>query len=588
MKTWNWLTSRLNTNSFRIDDWLYPSAASRGLSGFLCNVFGVALAGLLFTAVELGAQETIATEVVMLSSDSPAAEVEFGIGIALDGDTMVVGARGEAGGGAVYIYGRNEGGAENWGLVKRLVSEDAAEGDRFGGAVALSEDLLAVGATGDDDINPSVAPGTTKLDASGSVYLFERDSGGPNEWGQVAKLVASNGEIFENFGFSVSLSGNLLAVGSWTEEVVVGSGETQTQRIGVDSGSSYVFERNPDTGAWTEQVFIDSPRGPLNTTGVLSDNYARRVAISGENFVVGASEEDANDGDQGSAYVYSRNEGGPNQWGLVITLRASDGARFDRFGRSIAIDGDTIVVGATGDDDRGAGSGTAFVFERSDGQWMETAKLSAGDGTGFEKFGEAVAIDGNTIVVGAPDEDERGSKAGALYVFQRGETGQWQQAAKITSSDGVADDRFGLVVDVEGLSAIGAAPKRDGAGEDSGVAFLYRLGGEPVGGYKDIFIGGPDLGGGWHFSEWFGFYNVNFFEPWIFHLEHVWMFVTAESTLESMFLYDLSSEGWFFTDSTQYPNMFSFARSAWVFYFKETAGPRSFVDLGTGEFFDLE
>ena len=278
--------------------------------------------------------------------------------------------------------------------------------------------------------------------------------------------------------------------------------------------------------------------------------------------------------------------------GLVTTLRASDGQRFDRFGRSVAIDGDTIVVGATGDDDLGSGSGTAFVFERSDGQWMETAKLTASDGTGFEKFGEAVAIDGDTIVVGAPDEDGRGSKAGALYVFQRGESGTWQQVAKITASSGAAEDRFGLIVDIDGLSAIGAAPERDGAGEDSGVALLYRLGGEPAGAYEDIFSGGPDLGGGWHFSEWFGFYNVNFYEPWVFHLEHVWMFVTTESTTEStpesMFLYDLSSEGWFFTDSTQYPNMFSFARSAWVFYFKETAGPRNFVDLGSGEFFDLE
>ena len=304
--------------------------------------------------------------------------------------------------------------------------------------------------------------------------------------------------------------------------------------------------------------------------------------------IVGASEEEANDPDQGSVYVYERDVVGSGQWDEVGVLRASDGRRFDRFGRSVAIDGDTIVVGATGDDDAGLGAGTAFVFERVDGQWLETGKLVAGDGTGFEKFGEKVAINGDTIVVGAPDEDENGAKAGAIYIFQRNEGGLWQQVAKITAGDGVADDRFGLTVAVDGLSAIGAAPQRDGAGEDSGVAILYQLGGEPAGEYEDIFSGGPDLGGGWHFSDWFGFYNVNFYEPWLFHLEHVWMFVTPESTPESMFLYDLSSEGWFFTDVTQYPNLFSFGRSAWVFYFQETAGPRNFVDLGTGEFFDLE
>ena len=95
------------------------------------------------------------------------------------------------------------------------------------------------------------------------------------------------------------------------------------------------------------------------------------MALSGDTLLVSASEEDVNDADQGSVYVYERNAGGPNQWDEVAVLRAGDGRTFDRFGRSVAIDGDTIVIGATGDDDAGLGSGSAFVFQRIEGQWVE-------------------------------------------------------------------------------------------------------------------------------------------------------------------------------------------------------------------------
>ena len=556
--------------------------------GFCSVLFqGFGMVGIFVTSAH--AQSQVVTEAARPTPSASAAQAEFGFSVAIDGDTMAVGARGDGGAGAVYFFERNEGGSEQWGLTQRLVSDDVAEGDRFGQTLALQGDVLAVGAPGDDDINPSTAPGFNSVDASGSVYIFERNAGGLGQWGQVGKLVASNGDIFENFGYSLSLSSNILAVGQWREEKQAGSGgNAPSVRSGTDSGTAYLFEFDSASGKWIEVAFFESPRNPVATDAALFDNYARTLAISGNTLIVGASEEEANDPDQGTVYVYERDAAGSGQWNEAGVLRASDGRQFDRFGRSVAIDGDTIVVGATGDDDAGSGAGTAFVFERVDGQWLETGKLVAGDGTGFEKFGEKVAINGDTIVVGAPDEDENGAKAGAIYIFQRNEGGLWQQVAKITAGDGVADDRFGLAVAVEGISAIGAAPQRDGAGEDSGVAILYQLGGESADGYEDIFNGGPDLGGGWHFSEWFGFYNVNFFPAWLFHLEHVWMFVTPESAANSVFLYDLSSEGWFFTDSTQYPNMFSFDRNAWVFYFEETAGPRNFVDLGTGEFFDLE
>ncbi len=100
------------------------------------------------------------------------------------------------------------------------------------------------------------------------------------------------------------------------------------------------------------------------------------------------------------------------------------------------------------------------------------------------------------------------------------------------------------------------------------------------------FEDAEELGEGWFSSTWFGAFNLNF-SPWIFHAEHSWMFVSDGSTAESVFLFDLSSESWFFTGDATYPNLYSFGRNSWVFYFVGTSGPRNFVDLVSGEFFDM-
>ena len=193
---------------------------------------------------------------------------------------------------------------------------------------------------------------------------------------------------------------------------------------------------------------------------------------------------------RGSVYVYERNIGGPNQWGTAAVLRAGDGRQFDRLGRSVAIDDDTIVVGATGDDDIGLGSGSAFVFQRIDGQWVESVKLLAGDGVGFERFGEMVAIDGDTIIVGAPDEDEKRGKIRRHLCISKGcrrTRPEWGQAAKITTADAVADDRFGLAGALDGTSLVTGVFQKDDNGLDSGAGYVFELGGEPSSGYEDIF-----------------------------------------------------------------------------------------------------
>ncbi len=317
-------------------------------------------------------------------------DIAFGRSVAISGDTVVVGARGnhDAGtlSGSAYVFERNQGGLNNWGERKKLTASDAAAGDQFGHSVAISGDTILVGAWHDDA--PCPFPLCTN---SGSAYVFQRNQGGPSNWGEVKKLIASDGGSHSNFGFSVAGSGDTAVVGG---------------------RAAYVFERH---------------LGGLNNWGELKNlrQFGRfSVAISGDTLVLG----DENDGtcpsvacESGSAYVYQRSQGGPNNWGEVKKLTASDAGAGDFFGISVAISGDTAVVGAWQDDDAcpsdpSCGSGSAYVFERNQGgpnNWGEFQKLTASDAAAGDLFGFSVATTGDTILVGAWQDDDDGS----AYVF---------------------------------------------------------------------------------------------------------------------------------------------------------------------------
>ena len=167
--------------------------------------------------------------------------------------------------------------------------------------------------------------------------------------------------------------------------------------------------------------------------------------------------------------------------GLALTLNeaqellASDGAADDAFGYSVAVDGDTAVIGAVQDDDNGSNSGSAYVYTRSGTTWSQQAKLTASDGAADDWFGTSVAVDGDTAVVGAYWDDDNGSKSGSAYVYTRSGT-TWSQQNKLTASDGAADDRFGGRVAVNGDTAVIGAMWHDDNGSNSGSAYVFALG----------------------------------------------------------------------------------------------------------------
>ncbi len=209
--------------------------------------------------------------------------------------------------------------------------------------------------------------------------------------------------------------------------------------------------------------------------GAGDDRFGASVALSGELLLVGSVRDDDKGTDSGSAYLYTRNGA---SWTLTQKLTASDGAAGDHFGVSVAIQGYTLVVGSYNDDDFGADSGAAYVFQWNGATWVQVAKLRASDGAGGDLFGGSVALDGDYIVVGAPKEDAKGTSSGSAYVFVRSSGYIWTQQAKLTASDGASNDTLGYSSSISGDTILlGAAYKNTGAGSYAGSAYVFTRSG---------------------------------------------------------------------------------------------------------------
>ena len=450
---------------------------------------GAATAGL--TSAEWGQISTqlpVPMQAVKLAADDAQISDFFGSAVAVDGDIFVVGALGEAGGpgdplwhaGAAYVFERNQGGPGNWGQVAKLTAGDPGFMDEFGHSVAVSGDTIAIGTPFENG-----GDGHPLLDA-GAVYIFERDQGGPGNWGQVIKLMAGDPGEEDDFGRTISLNGDTLVVGSPGEDG--GPGDPMSY-----IGAVYVFERDeggPDN--WGQVIKL------LPGDAQPGDGFGNAVAVSGDTLVAGSPTERGGPGDPlpwaGAAYVFERNQGGAGNWGEVAKLTASDAQPNDRLGSALAVDGDTIVVSAPfeegGPGDPLFVAGAAYVYERDQGgpgNWGEVTKLVAADPDEHDFFGSQVAVLGDLIVSGTPYESGGPGdpllRAGAAYVFERDQAGNWGQVGKLTADDAQAEDIFGsdVAIGSEGLIFVGAL---DGDAEgpppvtDSGAAYIFDLAAE--------------------------------------------------------------------------------------------------------------
>jgi hypothetical protein len=264
-------------------------------------------------------------------------------------------------------------------------------------------------------------------------------------WAQKARFTGA-GNTNDALGWDVDVSGDTMVAGTF--------------RFG---GPVYVYTRNG--ASWAQQAVLTQPDGATD------DFFGQSVAISGDTIVVGSYFHDPVLGgatlyDAGAAYVYRRSG---TTWNLEQKLLASDAATTDLFGWSVDVQGDTVLVGADGRDTPTLNAGAAYVFTRTGATWTQQAELVAGNGVADDRFGYAVALDGSTAVVGAPQHIATG---GAAYVFVRA-FGVWSQQAFLQASGTSPDDLFGSAVSVAGDLAVVGSWAHDGPAADSGAAYLY-------------------------------------------------------------------------------------------------------------------
>jgi hypothetical protein len=381
-----------------------------------------------------------------------------------------------------------------------LKALNAGEVDQFGSTVAIDGDTLVIGAPYEDADTEDPYLGFNEHDY-GAVYVFVRDDAG--SWSQQAYLRASNPDEEDLFGASVAISGNTLVVGAVGEAGDVNSDGSSigSNNNRQNAGAVYVFTRTGST--WTQQAYLKS-LSILSVGGM----FGRSVAIEGDTVAVGAPFEgpDLFSIGEGAVHLFTRDIN--SIWSPHSTLKASNAAGdVDAFGGDVAISGHTIVVGASDEDgsylstaanpnEQSSGAGAAYVFVQNSAttSWSQQAYLKASNAAGSDQFGFAVDIDGDSIVVGAIDEDgsaasdgtlngsdENTYSAGAAYVFKR-VGGSWHQQAYLKAEDAEESDKFGTSVAISNnaiiVGAYAHANFADNTDTSSGAAYLFVRNGQ--------------------------------------------------------------------------------------------------------------
>jgi len=405
---------------------MHALTSGRARAAFACALF-VLLIGMVFAqpAAAKPTPEGYTQTTQLLAPDAAQAD-GFGYSVALDTATALVGAYqndvAAVDAGAAYVY---ENTAEGWSGGTALRPVEIGYDDRFGQAVGVSGDRLIVGAPRDDDLGTDC----------GAAYVYERTAEG---WTLDAKLLPTGGISFGRVGAAVDIDGD----------------------TAIMAGGRKVYVYVCTAEGWGLQATLTSPTG-------VYDYFGCSIAISGDTVVAGAHGFDSIY-NQGRAYVFAR-EGGV--WSLQATLAASDGEANDQFGFGVALDGDTALIGAWGDDDAGSSAGAAYAFERVGATWTQAAKLVPPDADAYDYIGYHVSIDGDIAAVSAHYDADGGYDAGATHVFDR--TAGWERVAKLLADDAAAGDLFGNPSVSAGRVLVGAYGS-DAAAPDAGAAYIFE------------------------------------------------------------------------------------------------------------------
>lgn len=376
---------------------------------------------------------------------------EFGWPVAIDGDYLVIGSglEGENSNrtGAAYVFQKIK---DMWVEIKKLTASDGANADNFGTAVAINDETIIVGARSHDPAG---------IDSAGAAYVFERNYGGVNNWGQAKKLVASSQSDDAFFGFAVDIHDDTIVVGAtrafsgdgaafafdrnfggdenWGETAVLFSTGREhgyrTDDVGrkvsvygniIIVSELYMPDNSTITGAVTVFRRVNEPAGWIEIKRLTAepfqddDDYAKTIDIVEETIIVGSAGRD----DRGTVFMYKRNLGGVDAWGEYGTIYPSDGEITDAFGRVVSLGTDRIMVQAPSDQNNEGPDGSAYIFRRDfdsgNEQWNESVKLLFNDAAEGESWSIKGAMSSNSIVFGNPVDDDFGYNSGSAYVYR--------------------------------------------------------------------------------------------------------------------------------------------------------------------------
>lgn len=353
----------------------------------------------------------------------------FGISVALSGSTLVVGAylddAPQQDSGAAYVFRRTQ--DATWEFVTTLIAPDGRGSDEFGYSVDIDQNVIIVGARNDNS-------GLSRAD---SAYIFERPDAESDDWQPVAKLTASDQDVFDWFGSVVTVSDDMAAVSAWRDD-----------DRGSDSGSVYVYQRD-NLGVWTETQKLTAIDGRAD------DRFGIDIDMSPEWLIVGATGKNLDVIDAGAAYLFKPNGEGKPEWEPVARLAASDAVALDFFGVSVAVDGDVAAVASY----HANATGAVYIFDLARGQGQtrtEDSAIHASTGQPNDRFGRSLAIHGNRVAVGAYRDDDLGLDTGAAFLFA------------INSEFALTEVSPAIAGEVNAVRAVCATPHGD-------VSFVYGI-----------------------------------------------------------------------------------------------------------------
>lgn len=377
-------------------------------------------------------------QVVQIKKLVPADAVtdgRFGVSVAIDGEIAITGAywddnNGFTAAGAVYVHYRNQGGTDQWGVVKKIIPSDPSNSKLFGWQVHLDNNILVVGAP------------TSDWSDGGSAYVFYKDAGGTDNWGEIKKLTASDAAAGDEYGVETRIQNDIIVVGAHRDNNGVGSEE----------GSAYIYYRNQGgTDNWGEvkKIAAGDPDG--------GELFGYSIDLDGDIMAVGAYHDKNTVTYGGAVYIFEKNSGGTDNWGQTKKITTSVINTHDKFGIDVDLQGTTLAVGSWWHTHSSTTyAGAAYIFDQNEGgtnNWGLQKKITVPVPNSWDWFGGSLALDGDNLLIGA-ERDDLGSttNGGGMYLFGKDEggTGNWGLKQEIKSDDMANNDRFGRQVAISG------------------------------------------------------------------------------------------------------------------------------------------